>query len=191
MDRYDLYNFTKSHTHSLTSRPSSMRVGDSRRPQRLLIIFGRERYLIQFSIHCARKFLNWIRTSCVVSITTVATLHTWTAHFCANFEQRIIGRTTNMWQDAVSWLTNYGKWHAYEKKNAERQHSNMCCNFWCHKTFYYSDRSTVYLQGLTFLFTMQRKLIRHSRHSALYKLLQMNGMNDAQLRIATVTCISW
>ena len=110
MDRYDLYNFTKSHTHSLTSRPSSMRVGDSRRPQRLLIIFGRERYLIQFSIHCARKFLNWLRTSCMVSITTAATWHNWTADFWADFEQRVIVRAINEGQSdcgAVSMPT-YG-----------------------------------------------------------------------------------
>jgi len=26
--------------------------------------------------------------------------------------------------------------------NAERQHSNTCCNFWYRKTFHYSDRNT-------------------------------------------------
>jgi len=40
-----------------------------------------ERYFIQFSIDCDKKFLNWLRTSCVVSITTVSTWHTWTADF--------------------------------------------------------------------------------------------------------------
>jgi len=39
-----------------------------------------QRYLIQFYIDCDKKFLNWLRTSCVVSITEV-TLRTWTADF--------------------------------------------------------------------------------------------------------------
>jgi len=30
--------------------------------------------------------------------------------------------------------------------NAERQHSNTCCNFWYRTTFYYSDRNTVCLK---------------------------------------------
>jgi len=34
-----------------------------------------QRYLIQLSIDCDEKFLNWLRTSCVVSITTAATWH--------------------------------------------------------------------------------------------------------------------
>jgi len=37
-----------------------------------------------------KKVLNWFRTNCVISITTVATWHTWTADFWADFEQRII-----------------------------------------------------------------------------------------------------
>jgi len=51
--------------------------------QHLLIIFGRD--LIQFSIDTI-KFLNGLRSSCVVSITTVATWHTGTANFWANFK---------------------------------------------------------------------------------------------------------
>jgi len=35
--------------------------------------YFRKGYLIQFSINCVKKFLNWFRTSCAVSITTVAT----------------------------------------------------------------------------------------------------------------------
>jgi len=54
--------------------------------------FLARRYLIQFSIdYDKKKFLNWLRTSCVVSITTVPTRHTWTADFWADFE-RIIDR---------------------------------------------------------------------------------------------------
>jgi len=37
-----------------------------------------QRYLIQFSIDHDKKFLNWLRTSCVVTITTEATWHIWT-----------------------------------------------------------------------------------------------------------------
>ena len=43
--------------------------------------------------------VNWLRTSCVVSITTAATWHIWTADFWADFEQRIIDRTINEWQN--------------------------------------------------------------------------------------------
>jgi len=53
---------------------------------------------IQFSSDYNEKFLNCLRTSCVVSI-TVATLHTSTADFWAEFEQRIIGSAINEWQD--------------------------------------------------------------------------------------------
>jgi len=44
-------------------------------------------------------FLNRLRTSCVVSITTAATWHIWTADFWADFEQRIIDRAINEWQN--------------------------------------------------------------------------------------------
>jgi len=40
-----------------------------------------QRDLIQFCIEYDKKCLNWLRTSCVVSITTAATWHTWTADF--------------------------------------------------------------------------------------------------------------
>jgi len=29
-----------------------------------------------------KSLLNWLRTSCVISIKTVATWHIWRAHFC-------------------------------------------------------------------------------------------------------------
>jgi len=58
-----------------------------------------QRYLIQLSIDYDKKFLNWYRTSCVVAITTVATWHTWTADFWVDFEQRIIDRAINEWQN--------------------------------------------------------------------------------------------
>jgi len=45
--------------------------------------------LIQFSIYCRKKFLNWLRTSCVVSITTVASDLT---HLNSGFQRRL--RTT-------------------------------------------------------------------------------------------------
>jgi len=44
-------------------------------------------YLIQFSIDCDKKFLNWLRTSCVVSMIIPVTWHTWKADFWADFEQ--------------------------------------------------------------------------------------------------------
>ena len=46
-----------------------------------------------------KKFFNWLRTSCVVSITTVATWHTWTADLSDDFAQRIIDRAINEWQN--------------------------------------------------------------------------------------------
>jgi len=54
--------------------------------------------------------------------------------------------------------------------SVQRQHSNTCCNFLYRKTFYYSDRNTVCLKDLPFLFITQHKL-----------------WNNAQFRIATVT----
>jgi len=54
-----------------------------------------------------QKLFNWLRTSCVVSIATVATWHTRTADLSADFEQHIIDRATNEWQNdcgAVSVL---------------------------------------------------------------------------------------
>jgi len=47
--------------------------------------------------------------------TTVATLHTWAADLWANFEQRIIGKQVAKRLRACV--------------NAERQHSNTCCNY--------------------------------------------------------------
>jgi len=42
--------------------------------QHLLIIFGMGRpYLISTDIDNSKKFLNWLRTICAVSVTTVAT----------------------------------------------------------------------------------------------------------------------
>jgi len=82
--------------------------------------FGTERpYSILQWLPYDKKFLNWLRTSCVVSITTVATLHTWTADFWANFEQRIISKRVakRLWACV----------------NAERQHSNICYNCWYRK----------------------------------------------------------
>ena len=86
----------------------------------LSLIFGTERpYSILQWLPYDKKFLNWLRTSCVVSITTVATLHTWTADFWANFEQRIISKRVakRLWACV----------------NAERQHSNICYNCWYRK----------------------------------------------------------
>ena len=80
-----------------------------------------------FSVDYDKKYLNWLRTSCVVSITTIAMWHTWTPDFWADFEQRIIGhgRAFNEWQNDCGTVT----------VSAESQYSNTCCNCWCCKTF--------------------------------------------------------
>jgi len=67
--------------------------------QSSLTIFGIFWNLIQFSVDYDKKFLNWLGTSRVVSITTVAIWHTWTADLSADFEQRIIGSAINEWQN--------------------------------------------------------------------------------------------
>jgi len=74
------------------------------------------------------KFLNWLRTSCEVSITTAATLHIWTADFCTDFEQRIIDGAINERQNDCGAVSM--------PKDSIWTH-----NFWCRKTFYYSDRN--------------------------------------------------
>ena len=51
--------------------------------------------LFNSALTAVKTFLNWIRTSCVVFITTVANWHIWTADFWADFEQRIIARAIN------------------------------------------------------------------------------------------------
>jgi len=56
-------------------------------------------YLIQFFIDYDKKLQNWLRTSCVVSITAVATWHTWTADLSADFEQRVIEMAIKEWQN--------------------------------------------------------------------------------------------
>jgi len=53
----------------------------------LIILVQRD--LIQFSIHYSKKILNWLRTSCVVSITTAATWH--------NLNSRFLGRLRTMY----------------------------------------------------------------------------------------------
>ena len=52
-----------------------------------IIISGRERDDIQCWVDCGKKSLNWLRTSCMVSIATVATWHTRTMNLWADFEQ--------------------------------------------------------------------------------------------------------
>jgi len=62
-----------------------------------LIIFGTNR---PYSIVYDKKFLNWLRTSYVFSITTIVTWHIWTANFWADFEYRIIDRVCQCWKTA-------------------------------------------------------------------------------------------
>jgi len=85
--------------------------------QRSLIIFGTE---ILYSIlhYRDKKFLNWLKTSCVISMTTAATWRTWTADFWAGLKQR--------------YHRQGNKGVAKRSRgsvNAERQHSYTCCNF--------------------------------------------------------------
>ena len=63
-------------------------------------IFGRFNWqktetLFLSQLTAVKKFLNWLRTSCMASMTTPATWHTRTADFSADFEQHIINRAIN------------------------------------------------------------------------------------------------
>jgi len=82
--------------------------------QRLLIIFGRERPYSILSWY-DKKFLNWFRTGCVVAIATVVTWRTRTANFWADFEQRVIDRTINEWDN------NCGRWACVKAKRTALQ----------------------------------------------------------------------
>jgi len=104
---------------------------------------------IQFSIGYDKKYLNWLRTSCVVSITTVATRHTWTADFWTDFEQRIIGRTINEWQNDCGAVSM--------SKHSIRTRV-VTVNLIPQKN-YYSDRKTVRLKDLPFLFIRQEHML--------------------------------
>jgi len=57
--------------------------------------------IIQFFIDYTENFLNWLRTSCVVSIITVVTWHTRTADFWDDFEQRINSMAINEWSISI------------------------------------------------------------------------------------------
>ena len=106
---------------------------------------------------CDEKFLNWLRTSCVVSITTIAIWHTLTANFLADFERRIINRAINERQNDSGPVSR--------PKDCT---SNTCCKFF--DTVHCSDRHTSCLKSLTFQFI---------RHHQLW--------NDACIMIAMVT----
>jgi len=67
--------------------------------QHLLIIFGTEMPYLFFCIGYVKKFSNWLRTSCVVSITTVAIWHTWIVDFWADFEKTYHRQDRNEWQN--------------------------------------------------------------------------------------------
>jgi len=86
--------------------------------QRLLINFGRER---PYSIlkWYDKKFLNWFRTSFMVTIATVVTWRTRTANFWAVFEQRFINRAINEWKNNCGSVSR--------PKDCSL---NTCCNFW-------------------------------------------------------------
>ena len=69
------------------------------------------------------KFLSWHRTSCVVSITTVATWHL-NSGFLGRLRTTYHRQAINEWQDDCGAV------------------SMSSFNFW-YRTFYYSDRNTV------------------------------------------------
>ena len=91
--------------------------------QRVLIIFGRER---PYSILSWRdkKFLNWFRTSFVIAITTVVTWCNRTANFWTDFEQRVIDKAINEWENNCGPVSR--------PKDCS---SNTCCNF-SHRTLF-------------------------------------------------------
>jgi len=111
--------------------------------QHLLIIFGRDRPHSILS-WCNKKLLNWLRISCVVAITTVATWHTGTANFWADFEQRLVDRVMNRWQNDCEPLSRM--------KDCT---SDACCNLWQCTLF---RQKHCLFKKLTFLFITQHKL---------------------------------
>ena len=126
--------------------------------QHSLIILA-QRDLIQFSIDCNK---NWLGASCLVSITTAATWHDLNSGFLG-WRRSTYHQPSNKWVAKRPWGC----------VNADRQHSNTCCNFWYRKTFYYSDRNTVCLKDLTFLFITQQKLEWRSDNDCYGNSLQL------------------
>jgi len=118
--------------------------------QRLLIIFLVERDVIRLSTDMIKSF--WI--GCMVAIATVMTWRTQTANFSANFKQRVIDRAINEWENNVY----------------QGQQSALPTLVITFDIAHCSDRNTVCLKDLTFLFIRQYQL-----------------WNDASLRIAMVT----
>jgi len=130
-----------SYSVSQKTRPLQLMWHNVTNSQSSLIIFGTERPYSVLRWVRYKVFLNWLRTSCVVSITTAANWHIWTADFWAEFEQRIINSAKsaiNNWQDDC------------EAVSMPKDSRNMCCNFWYRKTFYYSDRNAVCLRRFPF-----------------------------------------
>jgi len=74
---------------------------------------------------CDKKFffINWLRTSCVVSITTVATWHIRTANFWADFEQCVIDRAINECENDCGLVSR------------PKDCSSNTCNFRHHTSF--------------------------------------------------------
>jgi len=80
--------------HRVSKKPGLLRliIRNFSNSQHLLIIFGRER---PCSIWYDKKVCKLALTSCMVSITKVATWHTQTANFWADVKQPVIDRTIN------------------------------------------------------------------------------------------------
>ena len=105
-----------------------------------------------------KNFWNWLRTSCVVAITTVAIWHPRAAYFWVDFEQLIIN-STKLLSIATSSKTIVGLCQG--QKTALQ---TLVVTF---NTAHFSGRN---IEVLSFLFIQQRKL-----------------WNNAYLRIAMVT----
>ena len=120
--------------------------------------------IIQFSIEHDKKFLNWFRTSCVVSITTVQRLDT--------PEQRTSQPSSNSvsstGQQKTSSKTIVGLCR-YRKTAFEHVLQLLIPQ----NILLFRQKHSLF-EDLSFLFIRQHKL-----------------WNDAQLRIATVTRFSW
>ena len=103
-----------------------------------------ERELIQLSIDLIQSFSNWLRTSCVVSMTTASTWNTRTANFCMGW-LRTTYRRSNKWAAKMIVSLCQG-W-----KTALR---TLVVTF---DTAHCFDRNTICLKDLTFLFIMQHQ----------------------------------
>jgi len=94
--------------------------------------------IVQFSIDCSNMFSSWLRTSCLVSITKVAT---WQA------------RISNFWDDFEQLITfNKRSWAWACVKTERLLFEHLVISF---DIAHCSNRNTVCLEDLTFSFISQ------------------------------------